>query len=79
MENGTAYVTVVWSSSNYDYMRMGEEQFFPVQTEGNSTFELPVSVFDRKLTVCADTTAMSTPHEIEYALRFDSKSIQPAP
>ena len=79
VENGTAYVTIVWSSSNYDYMRMGEEQFFPVQTEGNSTFELPVSVFDRKLTVCADTTAMSTPHEIEYALRFDSKSIQPAP
>ena len=79
VENGTAYVTVVWSSSNYDYMRVGEEQFFPVQAEGNSTFELPVPVFDRKLTVYADTTAMSTPHEIEYALRFDSGTIQSAP
>ena len=63
---------------NYDYMRIGEKQFFPVQTEGNSTFELPVPVFDRKLTVFADTTAMSTPHEIEYALRFDSGTIQSA-
>lgn len=78
VENGQAVVTVVWGSSNYDYMRVGEELFYPVQTEGNSTFELPVSVFDRKLTVYADTTAMSTPHEIEYTLRFDSASIQPA-
>lgn len=79
VEDGQAVVTVVWSSSNYDYMRAGEEQYFPVQTEGNSTFELPVSVFDRKLTVYADTTAMSAPHEIEYTLRFGSASIQPAP
>lgn len=78
VEGGQAVVTVVWGSSNYDYMRVGEEMFYPVQTEGNSTFELPVSVFDRKLTVFADTTAMSTPHEIEYTLRFDSASIQPA-
>ncbi|MEY8420769.1 hypothetical protein AALA83_16030 [Oscillospiraceae bacterium 44-5] len=78
VENGTAYATVVWSSSNYDYMRMGEEQFSPLQTEVNSTFEIPVSVFDRKLTVFADTTAMSTPHEIEYTLRFDSGTIQSA-
>ena len=78
MENGQAIVTVVWGSSNYDYMRLGEEKLLPVNTEGNSTFEIPVSVFDRKLTVYADTTAMSTPHEIEYTLRFDSGSIQPA-
>lgn len=78
VENGTAYVTIVWSSSNYDYMRMGEEQFSPLQTEVNSTFEIPVSIFDRKLTVFADTTAMSTPHEIEYTLRFDSGTIQSA-
>lgn len=78
VENGTAYVIIVWSSSNYDYMRMGEEQFSPLQTEVNSTFEIPVSVFDRKLTVFADTTAMSTPHEIEYTLRFDSGTIQSA-
>lgn len=78
VENGQAVVTITWGSSNYDYMRVGEELFYPLQTEGNSTFELPVPVFDRKLTVYADTTAMSTPHEIEYTLCFDSGSIRKA-
>ena len=78
VENGAAYVTVAWGSSSYDYMRIGQEKFLPLNTEGNSTFEIPVASFDRKLVVYADTTAMSTPHEIEYTLRFDSASIEKA-
>ena len=78
VENGKAYATVVWGSSNYDYMRIGEEKFLPLGTEGNSAFEIPVAAFDRKLTVYADTTAMSTPHEIEYTLCFDSATIEKA-
>lgn len=61
VENGQAVVTIVWGSSNYDYMRLGEEKLLPMNTESNSTFEVHVSVFDRKLTVYGDTTAMSTP------------------
>jgi len=76
VEDGQAVVTLVWSSSNYDYMRVGEEKYFPISTEGGSRFEIPVSVFDRRLTVCADTTAMSTPHEIEYTLKLLSGTIQ---
>ena len=79
VENGRAWAVVVWGSSSYDYMRIGEETFLPLNTEGNSTFEIPVAAFDRKLTVYADTTAMSTPHEIEYTLCFDSASIELAP
>ena len=79
VENGKAWAVVVWGSSSYDYMRIGEEKFLPLNTEGNSTFEIPVAAFDRKLTVYADTTAMSTPHEIEYTLCFDSASIKLAP
>lgn len=79
VENGQATATVVFSSPNYDYVRMGQEQYLPVNTQGNSTFELPVAVFDRPVTVYADTTAMSTPHEIEYTLVFDAASIQEAP
>jgi len=74
--DGEATATVVWSSSNYDYMRIGEEKYLPVGGDGGSTFEIPVSAFDRALTVYADTTAMSTPHEIEYTLTFDSTTIQ---
>jgi hypothetical protein len=59
-------------------MVVGDEQYLPVNKEGNSVFEIPVTGFDFKLPVRADTTAMSTPHEIEYTLYFDSSSIQPA-
>ena len=41
-------------------------------------FEIPVQYFDRPVTVYADTTAMSTPHEIEYTLTVDSASLQAA-
>lgn len=76
VENGEAYATLVWSSSNYDYMRVNEEQFFPINAEGNSTFEIPVAMFDWKMPVFADTTAMSTPHEIAYTLYFDSTTLE---
>lgn len=79
VENGAAYAVIVWGSSSYDYMRVGEEKFLPLNDGGNSTFEIPVEYFDRKLVVFADTTAMSTPHEIEYTLCFDSSAIEKAP
>ena len=72
-----AVAEIVWSSPNYDYMKVGEEKFLPVNQGGEtSVFEIPVTVFDRKMAVAADTTAMSTPHEIEYTLLFDSASIK---
>lgn len=76
VENGAAWATVIWSSSNYDYVKVGGEQFLPLTLEGGSTFEIPVSAFDFKVPVLADTTAMSIPHEIEYTLYFDSATIQ---
>ena len=59
-------------------MRIGEEKFLPLNSEGNSTFEIPVEFFNRNLVVYADTTAMSTPHEIEYTLFFDSATVEKA-
>ena len=78
VENGIAYATIIFSSSKYDYMKVNDEKYLPLNTEGNSTFEIPVAVFDTKMPVLADTTAMSTPHEIEYTLYFDSTTIQNA-
>lgn len=78
VENGKAYASIIWSSSNYDYMKVGDEKFELVNTEGNSAFEIPVSVFDRKMPVAADTIAMSMPHEIEYTLTFDSSTLKKA-
>ena len=74
--DGTVTARLVWSSPNYDYMKVDGVQYNPVNTEGNAVFDIPVTVFDYKMPVSADTTAMSTPHEIEYFLYFDSSSIK---
>lgn len=74
--DGKAIAEIVWSSSNYDYMIVDGEKYLPVNTEGNSVFEIPVTVFDKKMKVSADTTAMSTPHEIEYTLYFDTSTLK---
>ena len=70
----TLTATIEWSSPNYEYMLLQEERFEPVQTEGNSTFEIPV-ILDEELGVSASTVAMGTPHLIEYTLYFDSTSL----
>ena len=76
VEDGKAYAQIQWSSSNYDYMIVDGEKYEPVNKDGNSTFEIPVTVFDAEMEVTADTVAMSTPHEIEYTLNFDSSSMK---
>ena len=75
VKGGACTARITWGSRNYDYMRIGEELFYPVNTDGNSAFDLPVSVFDREMAVVADTVAMSTAHEIDYSLRFASRSL----
>ena len=74
--DGKMAATIVWSSPNYDYMIVDGEKYLPTNTEGNSTFEIPVSALDTALDVTADTVAMSTPHEIEYTLTFSSASLK---
>ncbi|MBO5523892.1 MAG: hypothetical protein J5986_09505 [Roseburia sp.] len=71
-----ATAVIVWSSPNYDYMIVNGEKYLPVNKEGNSTFEIPVLLFDGEMPVTADTVAMSTPHEIEYTLTFHTDSIE---
>ena len=72
--DGKMTATIVWSSPNYDYMIVDGEKYLPTNTEGNSTFEIPVSALGTPLSVVADTVAMSTPHEIEYTLTFSAPS-----
>ena len=78
VKDGAATATVVWSSSKYDYMIVDGAKYDLLTTEPGSTFEIPVAAFDTDLTVIGDTTAMSTPHEIEYTLNFSSESLTPA-
>ncbi len=76
VKDGEATAKIEWSSSHYDYMKIGDVQYDPVNEDGNSVFQIPVTVFDEPVEVVADTTAMSVPHEIEYTLTFDSTSLK---
>lgn len=78
VKDGEVTASVEWSSPYYDYMLIGDEKYEPVNEDGNSVFEIPVDGFDYPMEVVADTVAMSTPHEIEYTLQFDSASIKEA-
>lgn len=74
--NGQFYATIVWSSPNFDYMKVNGVRYELISAPGsNSAFEIPVAAFDRALPVIADTVAMSEPHEVEYTLTFDSASL----
>lgn len=70
-DEGKQIVTIIWSSPNYDYMIVDGEKILPVNTEGNSTFEIPVNEIPCTIDVIADTVAMSKPHEIEYKITFE--------
>ena len=76
IRDGLAYAELQWSSPNYDYMIVNEKKYLPVNEEGmNSVFEIPVTAMDEPVSVIADTTAMGSPHEVEYTLLFYSDSI----
>ncbi len=79
VENGAATAEIVWSSTNYDYMRADGARFDAEIVDGHSVCVIPVAAFDRPLSVVADTTAMSRPHEIEYSLRFDAATLTAQP
>ena len=70
----TLMATIVWSSPNYTYMIVDDVQYDPIQEEGNSTFQIPVTL-DQDISVSACTVAMSTPHEVAYTLHFDSTTL----
>ena len=76
IKDGKAEAEIVWSSNKYDYMIVNEQKFLPTSTEEFSVFSIPVTGFDYRMPVSADTTAMSTPHEISYTLYFDSETIK---
>lgn len=74
--DGAVTATLEWSSPNYDYMLVNGEKYLPVNTEGNSVFEVPVEALDAPLTMIGDTVAMSTPHEVEYTVTFHSETLE---
>ena len=76
VKGGKAYARLLWSSAHYDYMKLNGIKYENETTDGgNSTFTIPVAVFDQPISVIADTTAMGDPVEIEYELTFYKDTI----
>ena len=70
-KGGEMTVTLNWSSPNYDYMIVGGEKYLNEAPAGeDSSFTVKVDDISKPLSVIADTTAMSKPHEIEYVITF---------
>ena len=76
VENGQAFADITWSSSNYDYMVVAGETYLNEAEDGMaSSFLIPITKMDEEMSVIADTTAMGTPHEVNYTFTFYSESI----
>ncbi|MBQ6891602.1 MAG: hypothetical protein IJN47_03225 [Clostridia bacterium] len=75
VKDGQMSAILIWSSSNYDYMKVNGVRYDAVIEEGHSTFTVPVASLEEPLPVMADTVAMSTPHEIEYTITFDPTTL----
>ena len=78
IKEGKITASIEFSSPYYDYMIVDGEKYEPVNTDGNSTFEIPIDGFDAAIPVTADTVAMSEPHEIEYTITLDAATIKEA-
>lgn len=76
VKDARAYAQLQWSSPNYDYMIVDGVKYLNENTDGgNSLFTIPILALDKPLVHIADTTAMGTPHEIEYTFTFYAETI----
>ena len=75
VKDGKISATLVWSSANYDYMKVDGLRYDAAIVDGHSVFTVPVASLEEPLPVVADTVAMSAPHEIEYTITFDAASL----
>lgn len=77
VKDGHAAATVRWSSPNYDYMLVNGQKYLPANEDpmANSEFQIPVLAFDEPFAVVGDTTAMSSPHEVDYTFTFALGSV----
>lgn len=78
VKGGKITADVEFSSDKYDYAIVDGTKYEPDLSSGKSMFTLPVEAIDKGLSVTADTTAMSEPHEIDYVIEFDDSTLAKA-
>ena len=75
VKDGKMTAKIVWSSTHYEYIKLGDVQYDRIDDGGNSTMLIPVEL-DKDIAISALTTAMSEPHLIDYTLHFDGATLQ---
>ena len=75
VKDGRMTAEIVWSSTHYEYILIGDVQYDRIDDGENSTMLIPVEL-DKDIAISALTTAMSEPHLIDYVLRFDGASLR---
>lgn len=65
--NDSAFVTIVFDSDAYTYIRVGENKYNCEHDGDTSYAEIPV-LLNENFTIYAETTKMSEAHEIEYTI-----------
>lgn len=71
VSGGDMNAVLVWNSINYDYMIVDGVRYDNETPGEESTFTVPVKDLSAPLYITADTTAMSTPHEIDYVIYWE--------
>ncbi|MDE6730393.1 MAG: hypothetical protein K2J71_06415 [Oscillospiraceae bacterium] len=79
IQDGQATAEIKFQSPNYDYLLLENQKYLSEIRDNKSVFQIPVPAFNHKIKVSADTTAMSTPHEIAYTLYFDADTLVKLP
>ena len=76
VKDGECRAWIVFSTSKIDYLLLDGEKILPAATEGGAAFDIPVEVFDRKISVIADSTAIQPSTEVPYSLVFSSDGLR---
>jgi hypothetical protein len=74
--DGAAMADIVFSTKKIDYVIVDGEKYLPTNTEGNAAFTVPVALFDNKIAITVDSTAIKPATEVSYSMTFDSASIR---
>ncbi|MBR5752438.1 MAG: hypothetical protein IKX84_08600 [Clostridia bacterium] len=75
VESGECTARIVFSTAKIDYIIVDGEKYTPVSAEDGAAFVIPVAVFDQKIAVTVDSTAIKPATEVAYSVTFFSETL----
>lgn len=75
IENGVITAEIIWSSTKYDLMIIGDKEYKSISNDGHSLFLVELPSLDVPIEIRAETVAMSTPHLIDYTITVSGAEI----